>query len=119
MSFDPMERRSESGTNSPGSAQRTMQMYSPTASVTSGESTSRWIKQHKPRSDQYKPNHLVSGHYFFLVPGEYVVHENMRQANVDGTAWIMPWDHKFEDNVGTYALYVLLSQTQPEVAPFS
>jgi hypothetical protein len=80
-----------------------------------GDHTNRWLKKHEPRFDQNKPDHLSSPNYFFPVPDSEYVSNNVRQVQSDGTAWIMPWDSYFPDNAGSYAVYVLLSQTKPNL----
>jgi hypothetical protein len=77
--------------------------------------TKKWLKKHEFRFDQNKPDHLASPNYFFPVPGQEYVMTNVRQVQSDGIAWILPWDFDFEDNVGSYALYVLVSQTKPNI----
>jgi len=75
--------------------------------------TNRWLKKHDLRFDQNKPDHLSSSNYFFPVPGNEYVSNNLKQVQSDGIAWIMPWDWNFKDNVGSYAVYILLSETKP------
>lgn len=71
----------------------------------------RWIKRKAERVDSNIPNHLID--VFFPVPGSDL--QNMRQVkyNGDGIVWIMPWDYKFTDNAGYYAVHILVSKVKP------
>lgn len=71
----------------------------------------RWIKRKAPRTDALIPNHLHD--VFFPIPGDDMA--NMRQINHNGVAWVMPWDYKFSDNAGYYAVHILVSKVEPVI----
>ena len=74
------------------------------------DNKNRWIKKNAIRYDNIRPDHIPG--VFFPVPGRHT--HNVRQVTSnDYQMWVMPWDHKFQDNAGYYAVYVLLSKTKP------
>lgn len=77
----------------------------------SGDSShkERWIKDNNPRTTANIPDHILSYTAFFLNRDE----KNIMQTEMAGQAFIIPWDYKFEDNVGYYKLFVKLSKGTP------
>lgn len=71
-----------------------------------GDHEERWIKDHNERTVANLPKHIPVGCAFFLNRNDV----NIMQTLTGGEAYIVAWDHSFEDNMGYYKLYVRLSK---------
>lgn len=67
-----------------------------------GDHKERWIQEPGTRDLAHRPAHVEHG--FFLERNS----SNQYTASLDGSIFIVPWDHKFEDNFGSYRLQILL-----------
>jgi hypothetical protein len=76
-----------------------------------GDHKDRWIKDHEDRTASNLPKHIPVGTAFFLNRNV----TNKMQTEQAGEAYIIAWDHKFEDNAGYYKLFVRLSKGAPPI----
>jgi hypothetical protein len=69
------------------------------------------LKSNDPRTDSQKPAHVRFG--FFLVRGD----ENhmSRRVGADGEIYVLGWDHRFDDNAGTYHVRLRLERGEETI----
>jgi hypothetical protein len=75
----------------------------------SGDDDKFCLKSSGPRKDSEKPEHVKFG--FFLVQGD--ADHNDRVVGGNGEIFILAWDHRFDDNVGSYRVHLKLRKGKP------
>ncbi len=78
-----------------------------------GDHKERWIKDHGPRYDRIRPDHVKYG--YFIVRSDPA--QNSRFLNGDGPVYIQPWDWKFDDNAGYYKVFVHIKRGDSATPP--